>query len=107
VPVSTETSFVLKVLNPCIDNDYVSLVAPFVPARLDDYQMATGLDGTVIYTFPQFSILYKTQVTQEPVEVVESKSWTELAIEEFDQTGFVAETQTTKYTGNWPYNNHN
>ena len=31
-PVSTETSFNLKVYNPCQDKDYVQVVAPTVPA---------------------------------------------------------------------------
>lgn len=52
--LSTDGSFVLRVKNPCRDNDYCSIIAPSVPEQLDDYNLNSGQEGTIIATIPQF-----------------------------------------------------
>ena len=42
VEVSNTAKFTLKVTNPCSDNSYVSIVAPDVPTKLDDYTIFHG-----------------------------------------------------------------
>jgi hypothetical protein len=63
---------------------------------LDDYTIGIGLEGSVIYTVPQFTVEYSFP------QVVVTKSALELALEVLDQSGFVAQPETSPWTGSWP-----
>jgi hypothetical protein len=47
VPVSAETSFILKVINPCQDNARISIIPPELPEDLPKYKINIGREGTV------------------------------------------------------------